>query len=1522
MVDLNQGEGVVLQEPDPVKTEVKDARRLSEQGLLAESNLGLLKPPFADVDAYLETQRKMAQAIIEQYGEREYRKRLADARMNQAIDATVEELSTLENTPEDLSRGKEILEYLNGTERDDYIGTLEDSAGSEVSDLAHQEQAMQDLVAEQGWDNSDILRDMQVKTAMTQEAMRRLETIREQEGFVHNTGEFLVRLIPFVDTYQSNIAAGDLGESLLGFGNINTTLNKVSKMSPLEYGRWLDGFLSRMDEGNISYALDFLRVLQEDDKSAATIAGAIEVVDTIPFLGTAFKLGKGVVSGGKSLSLAGGKGGAAQQTVQELLTNTADEQTLDLANPTLMVPTEQLSVGVSGAVQKTLERNERLSEAILRVTTNERLNDEALEGGSSVREMAIESTRARIREDFDNNVIFPDIDVEVDPVTKVRTVTGYVGMEDSGFPSELTANLYAQTNMGLKKGAYDIYTDPSGLKYIEVKRHVAETGVSPLNAYAPEYRDQRVGFMRRWVFGASTTNEPRTQQIADLSDAAKAKVNALYGEMQKSLKPLNKKQRKDLEMALSMSHTQEEWWDLEKLTNFYQNQLDAKDNLVIGRAPTEAEIQSYYSIKQMMDLDFHIRNGKTYKDLATRGYRKATISSPNWPEDLEINAIIHAKPLHTEDVKFWDVEVGYVRGVEPHDIDGLVEQGYVFLQPQTNRLAFMEESGAEVIMVKRKNLSDTIIDPWQLGYVGGGHRLYDTPWFVKQNKRSEFNGNTKYLRPFVHYAGDNLKELQEHVIKLEKNRVAYKAVRDGEMSELDADRIIRNTIPGMTYKEMDHLATKGAFDVDEPYQIVRDGQNPDPLLQSAGARAFDHGDLPNAVEWMDTSGRMYYGNRGTHLPDIHGNPAPVVAPYDAASRALANSLNTKAFQDYQFEAVERWVNTFGAPGGPLQDLGAKANTPYERFRHSTVDSNHPQAQAALTAREHINALLGVKTESAQRWERRMYDLAETMSAKGGVGAKAGKWVWDIKSKDPLTASRSMVFDAKLGFFGVDQLLLQTQTAFTITAIDPKNGAVAWKNLPILRAAMINGTDEYTAHWTAKIAEATGENPEWFGEMVDVLKNSGITDIGRELAILNDYSSATVYNSAVAQNADKVRQWGRWFFYEGERINKIVGFNVAYRRWREANPNAVLKRADGTFDPDILGELVNQTNVFSVNMTRSAAAWWQKGVMSVPTQFASYQARLLELMLPQVMGGSKALTSKEKMQLALGQVFLYGSAGVPTTMGVQKLYENAVGENIPEGPAQDVLMDGLWDSVIFPIVFGIEGTAFKTRAGVFGQDSLITDMWDPDTKWSNIAGGAVFSTGNDLADAVLQLNRLAYVQNTDEVIPISLDVLSDIMKVPSTGSRIARARRAYLTGYYVNKRGRLVDSVTRKQALAIAGGIPLKSAEEIQSLNESTFDIKKHEQEIASEIRQYKIDALAALGRGDKEAANAKMMRYYAILQVEFGDNVVAKNRVRKISNVGFQTHYDRTLMEALKHNELKSEAKRAIRRKQREREGE
>ena len=121
------------------------------------------------------------------------------------------------------------------------------------------------------------------------------------------------------------------------------------------------------------------------------------------------------------------------------------------------------------------------------------------------------------------------------------------------------------------------------------------------------------------------------------------------------------------------------------------------------------------------------------------------------------------------------------------------------------------------------------------------------------------------------------------------------------------------------------------------------------------------------------------------------------------------------------------------------------------------------------------------------------------------------------------------------------------------------------------------------------------------------------------------------------------------------------------------------------------------------MNRVDRSSWQRGFMSIPTQFWSYQSRALEMMLPGFLGGSKNFTGGQKFRMIIAQLGMYGVGGAfgpKYGMRFRDTFAELYEERYEEKPPEELLdlIEGGGIESLLSLAVG-DDINFSHRAGL-------------------------------------------------------------------------------------------------------------------------------------------------------------------------------------------------------------------------------
>lgn len=637
----------------------------------------------------------------------------------------------------------------------------------------------------------------------------------------------------------------------------------------------------------------------------------------------------------------------------------------------------------------------------------------------------------------------------------------------------------------------------------------------------------------------------------------------------------------------------------------------------------------------------------------------------------------------------------------------------------------------------------------QIPFRPGGHVAYDYPFYVKQGRamwagdRRVYTGDTT-LRP-----ANTLKDAQEYSQRLDtarrllqgKDEVRFTAYVKGNLpddpadlkkrfddGDLDLDAPITYVGRGARTLDLDHVKAHFGNLEDayrDPLNLLRDVNK-----EFAGERN------------VNVSGVT---ERGTEANPLFELQSPrLVDPMTIANRAGANLARNSYLEDYRRIAAEHFVEEFGD-----QDLFSVTkdymrNNPVAfLFKPSWNEKtlNVAKLNAAKNFQRSFVQLMGVPTPFQRNWMRmkaKIYDMVYTNVPERT--ADLGNDMLVGRLNDPVTFARKTAFELKIGLFNPVQIWKQAQTATIAMAISPQHAIPSAAAATLMRF-MSKTTNKDILNWYAKKASYFGWTKEDFLEAYDHVQRSGLLRVEGEHSWSDDMMDPGIYTTTVGKVLDK----GKVFFREGERFTRLVGFGTAYREWKVANPGKTLDRKG-------FQAVMRRQDDLTVNMTRASNASWQNaasGLASIPTQFYSYQIRMMELML------GKRLTVGERLRVLVAYSALYGvPTGVAgTALGVWPWYEDIQQAMKERGyEHSDIVLEVLHKGIVSTMLHLATGKEYDWGEA-YGPSgiSLIKDIWTSESFW-DIVSGASGSTISELLKTTAPL----------------LDSLSRVVKEPSEG----------------------------------------------------------------------------------------------------------------------------------------------------------
>jgi hypothetical protein len=873
---------------------------------------------------------------------------------------------------------------------------------------------------------------------------------------------------------------------------------------------------------------------------------------------------------------------------------------------------------------------------------------------------------------------------------------------------------------------------------------------------------------------------------------------------------------------------------------YTEDELNILAHRTFKRDLTDVELDAYNAFRELNDVEWSMRNDEVYKSKVVAGWESAEFDTSIGKINLQ-DARINEKLDSVGRQRIYDVETGQHFTTERPMTDTELAlkkgQNYVIVElREAQKMA--DNTYVQRFLVRRNNLSRRPLERTQVGYVPGGHRMYEGDHFVKQARRAVQGDTLKELflspKTFVvgtrQEAGAWARGMEEARLFLKDRGVSTTA------DEIDAI-FARHKGEFPSGEDFLNDMKSGKLSEDDAFEAVFDRELPSVY------RELD----PNAVAfaeeesgyngWLVTTGRMYTGKKSeTALVDYMGKSAPTLDPFRAADRALQNIANIMSFSDYKISSTERWSRAFkkytdyAQRGDNMTDMEILRNA---QFRPDTPNNIRSAGEAQ---RQIIQRNIGWKSESDLMGEQTTRRLAAFVFGDDptSIRAKTEKIVTDWWNEtNPVLALRSAAFDMKLGLLNVAQLPLQATTSIAAVSLSPKFGAQAFMLFPAFRTYLVNGNDAIIEEliksgWAAKSGYKDAES---LRAMMRVAKQSGFFNV----SATHDLIRAAGPNGAMSSfgnTVDDLRETARFFFHQAEIMNRSVAWNIAWQETRAAFPEMSLK------SEEFIRKVSGQADRYSMFMTKESEAWWQRGLLSIPTQFWGYQARMLEAMF------GKSFTGMQKARLIAVQSLMYGTAGLPLLPWISETIKEKHGKPVDINSFWGVADRGLLDYAMYQMTGADTAYGTKIGTGAFLSNTF-RDFFNAgqfgEKSMAETLGGATFGILGQSAAVMFDAFKHSVAESGGDVNgdkdPESFIKLA---KQISSVNNILKAYWIFQYGTYVSTSGQvMVDGLPTAAGIATLMGFNPAELDHISTMmgyNQKQTEIVNEAAKVVSKYR--------------------------------------------------------------------------------------
>ncbi len=548
-------------------------------------------------------------------------------------------------------------------------------------------------------------------------------------------------------------------------------------------------------------------------------------------------------------------------------------------------------------------------------------------------------------------------------------------------------------------------------------------------------------------------------------------------------------------------------------------------------------------------------------------------------------------------------------------------------------------------------------------------------------------------------------------------------------------------------------------------------------------------EIPSIDLEMDTInayGGLFTGHRSTK-PILYGTGDTVGAvrtPFESLQAYINNVSHTYPIALYRDGIKKMWKNT-ALEAGVLK--GTRGNEPFENLSRFLAKGN-PRSEFFRQSHDEIRFFCGIPTDAEMVAQTRLAAIGRKLEgSKIPFGKNIAAMLYDRKFEKLPSIVKSATYHSLLGFGNISQVFIQGSGALVALAINPVHGGKGVKGM--LEFAVLD--------LFRKNPEAIEKLGGQFDtDMWKLWDKSGM----REGVTNSNLDYASVFNEAPydANILRKALSKSDMFVNMGEMAYSRIAFGTAYS-YLEKKLGRALTEAD-------LPAIMARADDYRLNMTKGNRAKFQKGFMSMPTQFMQVQTKFLE----QMMG--KNFTTAEKLRLAGAQCALYGSLGMPIIGTISEPILDAFGINSDEcSPEQLGLMKKGIIGFMLNDVIGMDVDIVNrlTLGNDFAERALKFVYGDMGSVPQLVLGPSfsLFDNANSVVERMFLVNQMMY--NADSVTPDAMLAASKVIAgemagLTSTTRNLYKAHVMMNSGMYHNTQGQSVFHYMNNDTLDVLG----------------------------------------------------------------------------------------------------------------------
>lgn len=858
------------------------------------------------------------------------------------------------------------------------------------------------------------------------------------------------------------------------------------------------------------------------------------------------------------------------------------------------------------------------------------------------------------------------------------------------------------------------------------------------------------------------------------------------------------------------------------------------------------QVAAYVNTRRIQDALHVMRNRKEYQILNREGFKEMSLLGRR---SVLMRPLARGKYPKDFGVgkEVYDAESRTFRTMSKEEVSAMYDKGYTLVRFK-NREKIGEDKYARLAVVKSDEMND--LDP--LGEYVAYRPGYST---------RIYKGNFYAVSEFGEITLDGSKAVDkirtERVFQSYKDALAFARVESEKWAKSK----------GATFDPNNEKSWR--------YQI--------PQENMFTARKGD------ADGYSTFGDKLYTGARAEHdiLFGLDGATPVRVSAFEELQRNIDNLAKLMPINEFRYDFTERWLNQ-----ARKIDRTIDWKTPDIEIHNAfgIANDGKQKARTLIEARKWLDDQLHIPTTSEMKWNDFVVSAVQKAERWDWFNnSNIHRWSMNIGATDPYAAVRAATFHTLLGVLNPAQIVIQGMNAVQGIALD--GGKNLPKALAMQNAYQLYKRRNYTA--LALVDKTLGFKE---GDLLQTLRELDRTGLMQSVRQNADLASMERGAGFDAGTMARVLDKGLLFYRGGEHFSRTYSFLVAKQRYLKK-----FNKPDGykLTNKDLQTVASDATNMM-LNLNRANRANWQKGFLSIPTQFWQVTAKYTETMAKGIWGkGNSQFTQAEALRIGGMHLGLFGAVGAPFLdkfMGYAAEMAGYDPSNPPPEWAQK-MEQGLLETAI-EWSTGVRIDLATRGAPAHGFEEMIKRLLEDGTPLPMVAMGAASTPARKLYNAIVNETAKPML----EIGPMDIPKEAYFRMLTSYADVVSTFSNAYKGYLWDKNQGIFNNNFIKIDELRSQATPWLKAMGFQPKIVREVYDAKAWLKAQGEEDRNTSKKISVAWRDYMKDGDDKK---YQAMRQFASGENTSDPNFVRIERNAQKAVHKDKTALEDITKRILK-----------------